>query len=66
MKLEDLLKECPECGSKDKTAHRQIIDNHNAHARLDTFKCNNCSYIFEKKDPEKDEKTEILKKLNKL
>ena len=64
MKLEDLLSKCPECGSQDKKAHRKMIDNHNAHAKLDKFECENCGHIFEKKDVEKDEKDEIIKELN--
>ena len=67
MKLEDLLAKCPECGSQDKTAHRRMIDNHHAHAELDTFKCENCGHIFEKKEKkEDDEKAEIIKELNKI
>ncbi|WP_409199483.1 TIGR04165 family Cys-rich peptide [Methanobrevibacter sp. DSM 116169] len=66
MKLEDLLKKCPECGSQDKKAVRKIVDNHNAHAVLDAFKCDNCGFIFEKHEPQEDEKSEIIKKLNKL
>ncbi|MDL2246253.1 TIGR04165 family Cys-rich peptide [Methanobrevibacter sp. OttesenSCG-928-K11] len=67
MKLEDLLAKCPECGSQDKTAHRRMIDNHKAHAELDCFKCENCGYVFEKKEKnEDDEKSKIIKELNKL
>lgn len=66
MKLEDLLAKCPKCGSQDKTAHRKMLDNHRAHAQLDTFRCDNCGYIFEKNEPKEDEKSKILKKLNKL
>ena len=38
MKLEEMLAPCPKCGSKDKTAHRKMLDNHRAHAELDTVK----------------------------
>lgn len=65
MKLEEILAECPKCGSKDKTAHRRMIDNHHAHAELDTVKCDNCGYVFETKSKENNEKNQIINELNK-
>lgn len=65
MKLEELLAPCPKCGSKDKTARRRMLDNHRAHAELDTVKCDNCGYIFfVNDDMEEDEKKKLLKQLN--
>ena len=46
MKLEEILAPCPKCGSKDKHVHRKMLDNHRAHAELDTVKCEDCGYIF--------------------
>lgn len=67
MKLEDLLAPCPECGSKDKIAHRKMLDNHRAHAELETYKCENCGYIFFINDNiAEDEKKELLNELNKI
>lgn len=66
MKLEEILAPCPKCGSKDKHVHRKMLDNHRAHAELDTVKCENCGYIFFVNDSmEEDEKKELLKELNK-
>ena len=67
MKLEELVAPCPKCGSKDKVAHRKMLDNHRAHAEMDTVKCEECGYIFfvnENMDP--DEKKELLNELNKI
>ena len=47
MKLEELLAPCPKCGSKDKIAHRKMLDNHRAHAEMDVVKCEDCGYKFE-------------------
>ena len=66
MKLEEILAPCPKCGSKDKHVHRKMLDNHRAHAELDTVKCEDCGYIFFVNDSmEEDEKKELLKELNK-
>ena len=46
MKIEELLAPCPKCGSKDKIAHRNIIDNHRAHAEMDTVKCEETNNIL--------------------
>ena len=46
MKLEELLAPCPKCGSKDKIAHRKLLDNHRAHAEMETVKCEDCGYIY--------------------
>lgn len=47
----------PKCGSKDKHVHRKMLDNHRAHAELDTVKCEDCGYIFFVNDSmEEDEK----------
>ena len=65
--VEELLEPCPKCGSKDKIAHRRLLDNHRAHAELDTFKCEECGYIFfVNENMEEDEKKELLKELNKI
>lgn len=68
MKLEELLAPCPKCGSKDKIAHRKMLDNHNAHAEMETVKCEECGYIFFVKDydMEEDEKKKLLRELNKI
>lgn len=67
MKLEELLAPCPECGSKDKIAHRRLLDNNHAHAELDTVKCENCGHIFVVNEPDlNDEKRKLLKELNKI
>lgn len=69
MKFEDLMAKCPKCGSQDKTAHRRIIDNHHAHAELESFKCENCGFIFEthsRSDYEDGDKSKIIKELNKV
>ncbi|MGL6298845.1 MAG: TIGR04165 family Cys-rich peptide [Methanobacteriaceae archaeon] len=47
MKFELLMKECPKCGSKDKTVQRQMTDSHKAHAKLKAIVCENCGYVFE-------------------
>ena len=67
MKLEELLAPCPKCGSKDKIAHRKMLDNHRAHAEMETVRCEDCGYIFfvnENMDP--DEKKQLLNELNKV
>lgn len=68
MKLEELLAPCPKCGSKDKIAHRKMLDNHHAHAEMETVKCEECGYIFFVKDYdlEEDEKKQLLRELNKI
>lgn len=66
MKLEELLAPCPKCGSKDKTAHRRMLDNYRAHAELDTVKCDECGYeFFVNDDMDESEKKKIIKELNK-
>ena len=61
MKLEELLAPCPKCGSKDKIAHRKLLDNHRAHAEMETVKCEDCGYIFFVNDNmEEDEKKKLL------
>ena len=67
MKVEELLAPCPECGSKDKITHRKIIDNHRAHAVMDTVKCEECGYIFfVNDDMDPDDKRKLLRELNKI
>ena len=67
MKLEELLAPCPKCGSKDKIAHRKLLDNHRAHAEIDTVKCEECGYIFfVNEDMDEDEKKKLLNELNKI
>jgi uncharacterized OB-fold protein len=44
-----------------------MLDNHRAHAEMDTVRCEECGYIFfvnDKMDP--DEKKELLNELNKI
>lgn len=66
MKLEEILASCPKCGSKDKLAQRRMLDNHRAHAELETVKCEKCGYVFFVNDEmEKDEKKQLLNELNK-
>ena len=61
MKLEELLAPCPKCGSKDKIAHRKLLDNHRAHAEMETVKCEECGYIFfVNEDMDEDEKKKLL------
>lgn len=50
MKIEDLLKPCPECGSKDKTQHRDFEREFNAYGANGELKCSNCGYIFITRD----------------
>ena len=67
MKLEELLAPCPKCGSKDKIAHRGLLDNHRAHAEMNAVKCEECGYIFfVNEDMEEDEKKKLLNELNKI
>lgn len=67
MKLEELLAPCPKCGSKDKIAHRKLLDNHRSHAEMETVKCEECGYIFFVNDNmEEDEKKKLLRELNKI
>jgi Cys-rich peptide (TIGR04165 family) len=47
MKMEDLLKKCPECGSQDKTVQRKIEGEHKAHATMKAIVCDKCGHIFE-------------------
>lgn len=64
MKLEEILAPCPKCGSKDKHVHRKMLDNHRAHAELDTVKCEDCDYIFFVNDSmEEDEKKRTFKRI---
>ena len=55
MKLEQLLAECPKCGSKDKTVERKMLDEHKAHAEMKCISCDKCGYVFETKEDEKTE-----------
>ncbi len=69
MKFEDLMAKCPKCGSQDKTAHRRMIDTQHAHAELESFKCDNCGYIFETHSHSEyadSDKSKIIDELNKL
>ena len=45
-----------------------MLDNHNAHAEMETVKCEECGYIFFVKDydMEEDEKKKLLRELNKI
>ncbi|BBL60981.1 MAG: TIGR04165 family Cys-rich peptide [Methanobrevibacter arboriphilus] len=54
MKLEQLLAECPKCGSKDKTVERKFLDEHKAHAEMKCIVCDKCGYVFETKEDEKE------------
>ena len=47
MKLEELLKKCPQCGSQDKTVQRKMLDEHLAHAKTKAIVCEKCGYEFE-------------------
>ncbi|MDR3223362.1 MAG: TIGR04165 family Cys-rich peptide [Methanobrevibacter sp.] len=50
MKVEDLLAKCPKCGNTDKTVKRKFLDEHKAHAELESITCDECGYVFKKKD----------------
>ncbi|WP_455644982.1 TIGR04165 family Cys-rich peptide [Methanosphaera sp.] len=50
MKIEELLKPCPECGSKDKTQHRDFDREFLAYGANGELKCSNCGYIFITRD----------------
>jgi len=50
MKFEDLFKECPVCGCKDKIVKRKILDEHKAFASLREIVCEKCGYVFQKGD----------------
>ena len=44
-----------------------MLDNHRAHAELETFKCEECGYVFfVNENIEEDEKKELLNELNKI
>lgn len=66
MKVEDLIAKCPKCGSTDKTVYRQMIDDHFAHATTAYFKCTNCGHVFQTEDHTLDDKTKLVKELNKV
>ncbi len=66
MKVEDIIKECPKCGSTDKTVRRKFIDTQSAHAETAYFKCSECGYEFEgAEDHSEDPKSNYVKELNK-
>ena len=46
MKIEELLKPCPECGSRDKTQHRDFEKEFLAYGHNGELKCTNCGHIF--------------------
>ena len=50
MKIEELLKQCPECGSRDKTQHRDFEKEFMAYAHNGELKCSNCGHIFITRD----------------
>ncbi len=50
MKMEDLLKPCPECGSRDKTQHRDFEREFLAYGQNGELKCTNCGHIFITRD----------------
>lgn len=50
MKLEELLEPCPECGSKDKTQHRDFEKEFLAYGHNGELKCSNCGHIFVTRD----------------
>jgi Cys-rich peptide (TIGR04165 family) len=56
MKIEDYLKPCPECGSKDKTQHRDLDTEFHAYGSSGELKCSNCGYIFKTRDQMIDER----------
>ena len=57
MKLGDLAKKCPKCGSVDKTIKRDIEQEHKARATTGAVICTQCGYVFKskKKEEEKEE-----------
>lgn len=50
MKLGDLSKKCPKCGSEDKTIKRDIEREYQAHAKTGSVICSKCGYIFKSKE----------------
>ncbi len=62
MKLEELLQPCPECGSKDKTQHRDFEREFKAYGSNGALKCSNCGYVFISRDEAIDKRREEEKK----
>lgn len=50
MKMEELLQPCPECGSRDKTQHRDFENEFKAYGTSGELKCTNCGHIFITRD----------------
>ena len=50
MKIEELLEPCRECGSKDKTQHRDLDREFWAYGANGELKCSNCGHIFITRD----------------
>ncbi len=58
MKIEELLEPCPECGSKDKTQHRDFEREFMAFGANGELKCSNCGHIFITRDEAIDKRRE--------
>ncbi|MDD6285399.1 TIGR04165 family Cys-rich peptide [Candidatus Methanosphaera massiliense] len=63
MKIEELLKPCPECGSRDKTQHRDFDREFLAYGSNAELKCSNCGHIFITRDEAIDMRRAEEKKL---
>ncbi|MCD7781217.1 MAG: TIGR04165 family Cys-rich peptide [Methanosphaera sp.] len=50
MKIKELMTPCPECGSKDKTQHRDFEKEFKAYGTSGELKCSNCGHIFITRD----------------
>ncbi len=58
MKLGDLSKKCPKCGSEDKTIKRDIDQEYQAHAKTGEVICSKCGYVFKSKEECEEEEKE--------
>ncbi|PAV07071.1 TIGR04165 family Cys-rich peptide [Methanosphaera cuniculi] len=64
MKIDELIKPCPKCGSKDKTQHRDLDKQFLAYAQNGELKCSNCGYIFITRDEAIDKRRAEAAKLD--
>ena len=49
MKLGNLSEKCPKCCCEDKTIKRDIVREHQAHAKTGAVICSECGYAFKSK-----------------
>lgn len=50
MKMEDLLRPCPKCGSQNKTQHRDLDKQFLAYGQNGELKYSDCGHIFVTRD----------------